>query len=100
MAIIDTDDLISVSQASKLGLSRLLNDAEHGHDRVVLKNNRPVAAVVNMNRLSELQRLSDDLADVALITARLLLATPHRFTLDEVLDKFGFTREDLLNDAS
>jgi len=53
-----------------------------------------------MNRLSELQRLSDDLADVALITARLLLATPHRFTLDEVLDKFGFTREDLLNDAS
>ena len=32
MATIDTDDLISVSEASKLGLSRLLNDAEHGHD--------------------------------------------------------------------
>jgi len=57
MAIIDTDDLISVSQASKIGLSKLLNDAANGHDRVVLKNNRPVAAVVNMDRLTELQRV-------------------------------------------
>jgi hypothetical protein len=95
MATIDTDDLISVSEASKLGLSRLLNDAEHGHDRIVLRNNRPVAAVVNMDRLTELERLSDDLADLALVTARLMLATPHRFSLDDVLDKFGFSREDL-----
>ncbi|HEV2013364.1 MAG TPA: type II toxin-antitoxin system Phd/YefM family antitoxin [Candidatus Dormibacteraeota bacterium] len=95
MATIDTDDLISVTEASKLGLSRLLSDAEHGHDRVVLRNNRPVAAVVNMDRLTELERLSDDLADVSLLAARLVLATPHRFSLDEVLDKFGFSREEL-----
>jgi antitoxin (DNA-binding transcriptional repressor) of toxin-antitoxin stability system len=95
MATIDTDDLISVSQASKLGLSKLLSDAEHGHDRVVLKNNRPVAAVVNMDRLTELERLEEDLADVTLFTARLLLATNERFSLDEVLDHFGVTREQL-----
>jgi antitoxin (DNA-binding transcriptional repressor) of toxin-antitoxin stability system len=95
MATIDTDDLISVSEASRLGLSRLLNDAEHGHDRVVLRNNRPVAAVVNMDRLTEIEHLSDDLADVSLLAARLVLATPHRFSLDEVLDRFGFSREEL-----
>jgi hypothetical protein len=95
MARIDTDDLISVTEASRLGLSRLLNDAEHGHDRVVLRNNRPVAAVVNMDRLTELERLSEDLADLSLITARLVLATPHRFSLDEVLDRFGVSREEL-----
>jgi antitoxin (DNA-binding transcriptional repressor) of toxin-antitoxin stability system len=95
MAIIDTDDLISVSQASKIGLSKLLNDAANGHDRVVLKNNRPVAAVVNMDRLTELQRLDEDLADVSILTARLLLATNERVSLDDVLDRFGFTREQL-----
>jgi antitoxin (DNA-binding transcriptional repressor) of toxin-antitoxin stability system len=95
MATIDTDDLISVSEASKLGLSRLLNDAERGHDRVVLKNNRPVAAVVNMDRLTELERLEEDLADVSLFTARLLLATNERFSLDDVLARFGVSREQL-----
>lgn len=94
-----TDDLISVSQASKLGLSRLLTDAEHGHDRIVLKNNRPVAAVVNMDRLAEMERLSDDLADVALVTARLLGGTPIRIGLDDVLKRFGVTRKELENEG-
>jgi DNA-directed RNA polymerase sigma subunit (sigma70/sigma32) len=48
-----------------------------------------------MDRLTELQRLDEDLADVSILTARLLLATNERVSLDDVLDRFGFTREQL-----
>jgi hypothetical protein len=48
-----------------------------------------------MDRLTELQRRPDDLADVAVVTARLMLASPHRFSLDDVLDRFGSSREEL-----
>ena len=95
MAKIDSDDLISVTEAGKLGLSRLLREAEEGHDRIVMRNNKPVAAVVNMRRLEEMQDLQDDLTDVTLVAARVLMAGERRFSLDEVLTRFGFTREQL-----
>jgi antitoxin (DNA-binding transcriptional repressor) of toxin-antitoxin stability system len=95
MAKIDTDDLISVTEAGNLGLSRLLREAEEGHDRIVMRNNKPVAAVVNMRRLEEMQDLQDDLTDVTLVAARVLMGGERRFSLDEVLTRFGFTREQL-----
>ncbi len=95
MPLVDTNDLISVTEASSLGLSRLLKDAEEGHDRIVLRNNHPVAAVVNMRRLDEIEQLRDDLADVGLLAARVLLDGGRRFSLDEVLFQFGFKREEL-----
>ncbi len=95
MPRIDTDDLISISDANKLGISALIREAEAGHERVVLRNNRPVAAVVSMERLERLQALEEDLLDVALAAARMLTAGPERHGLDEVLTRFGYTREQL-----
>ncbi len=54
MALVDTADLISISDASKIGLSALVREAEAGHEQVVLRNNRPVAAVVSIRRLEQL----------------------------------------------
>ena len=95
MAVVDTADLISITDANKIGVSALIRKAEEGHEQVVLRNNRPVAAVVSMKRLEQLQELEDDLLDIALAEARVLTSGPRRHSLDEVLAHFGYTREQL-----
>ncbi|MBI3971312.1 MAG: type II toxin-antitoxin system prevent-host-death family antitoxin [Chloroflexi bacterium] len=95
MAIVDTADLISISDASKLGVSGLVREAEAGHERVVLRNNKPVAAVVSIERLEQLQQLQEDLLDFSLAAARMLSTAPRRHSLDEVLAQLGYTREQL-----
>lgn len=95
MALVDTADLISISEANRLGVSGLVREAEAGHEQVVLRNNKPVAAVVSMKRLEQLQRLQEDLLDVSIAAARMLTTGPGRHGLDDVLARFGFTREQL-----
>ena len=95
MALVDTDDLMSISDANKLGISGLVRDAEQGHERVLLRNNSPVAAVVSMKRLEQLQQLEEDLLDISLATARMLTTGPARHSLDDILTQFGYTRDDL-----
>jgi prevent-host-death family protein len=95
MALVDTADLISISEASKLGVSGLVRQAEAGREQVLLRNNRPVAAVVSIKRLEQLQQLQEDLLDASLASARLLSSGPGRHSLDEVLAQFGYTRDQL-----
>lgn len=95
MAVVNTTDLISISDASKLGISAIIRAAEAGREQVVLRNNKPVAAIVSIHRLDELEQLQDDLLDVALTTARMLTAGPERHDLDAVLAQFGYTRDQL-----
>lgn len=95
MAIVDTADMLSISDASKLGVSGLVREAEAGHEQVVLRNNKPVAVVVSMKRLEELQQMQEDMLDIALAAARMLVTGPRRHSLDEVLEQFGYTREQL-----
>jgi prevent-host-death family protein len=95
MAIIDTADLISISEANRLGVSGLVREAEAGHEQVVLRNNKPVAAVVSIKRLEQLQQLQEDLLDFSLVAARMLSTGPQRHSLDEVLAQLGYTRDAL-----
>ncbi len=95
MAIIDTADLISITDASRAEVSALVRAAEEGHEQIVVRNNKPVAAIVSIERLEQFQRLEDDLVDVSLVAARMLTSGPRRHSLDEVLTLFGFSREQL-----
>jgi prevent-host-death family protein len=95
MAVVDTADLISISEATKRGVSALVREAEAGHEQVLLRNNKPVAAVVGIERLEELQQLEEDLIDLTMIAARLLTDGPERHSLDDVLARFGYTREQI-----
>ncbi|MBA3413698.1 MAG: type II toxin-antitoxin system Phd/YefM family antitoxin [Chloroflexia bacterium] len=95
MAIVDTADLISITDASKAGVSALIRAAEEGNDQIVVRNNKPVAAVVSIERLEHYQRLEDDLVDVSLTAARMLMSGPRRHSLDDVLAQFGYSREQL-----
>lgn len=87
--------MLSISDASKLGVSALIREAEAGRERVLLRNNKPVAAVVSMQRLEELEQLEEDLLDFSLAAARMLTTGADRHSLDEILAQFGYTREQL-----
>jgi prevent-host-death family protein len=99
MTMIDSQSLLSISQASQRGVSALVRAAEHGHDQIVLRNNKPVAAVVSMRRLDDEQRLRDDLADVTMLAARMLTTTGAAVPLDDVLAEFGYTRDQVRDSA-
>jgi prevent-host-death family protein len=95
MPKVDTTELISISEAAKLGVSALVRAAEEGHEPVLVRNSKPVAAIVSMERLDQLQQLEEDLRDVTLAAARMLTTGPERHSLDEVIAQFGFSREQL-----
>lgn len=95
MAIIETDNLISVTDASKLGLSALIRQAEEGHDRVLVRNNKAVAVVMSVERFEQLQHLQDDLLDITLGAARMMTSSGPSVSLDDVIERFGFTRDEL-----
>lgn len=94
MAFVDTGDLVSISEANTLGISALAKDAEQGRERVLLRNNTPIAAIINIEHLNRLQELEEDLLDIALATARMLTSDSWH-SLDSVIEMFGFTREEL-----
>jgi antitoxin (DNA-binding transcriptional repressor) of toxin-antitoxin stability system len=91
--------LISEAEADKIGVSALVRQAEAGHDHVVLRNDKPVAAVVGISRLEEIDRLEDDLLDICLASARMLTTGESRHALGTVLEQFGYTRQQLRETA-
>ena len=91
--------LISEAEAEKIGVSALVRQAAAGHDQVVLQNDMPVAAVVGISRLEEIDRLEDDLLDICLASARMLTTSESRQSLEKVLEHFGYTREQLRETA-
>ena len=95
MTRVDTASFISVTEANQLGVSALIRDAEQGNERVVLRNNRPVAVVMGFDQFEREQQQMEDLEDIALTAARVLTASPERTSLDDVLNRFGYTREEL-----
>ena len=56
---------------------------------------QPVAAVVSMRRLEELDETAEDLRDLALVLARSATDSGRRTSMDDVLAAFGQTRESL-----
>ncbi len=95
MPLVRDTDILSVTQASKRGVAGLVADAEHGHDVVVARRSTPVAAVISIRRLGELQEREEDLRDLALVLSRMATDNGRRTGLDDVLAAFGHTREEL-----
>lgn len=92
---INTDDILSITEASHRGLSRLVAEAAAGRERVLVRHGKAIAAVVSIERLAEMQELEAALRDVTLVAARMLTDDGQRISLDEVLARFGYTRAEL-----
>ncbi len=86
---------ITVTEASRLGVSDLVRRASQGHDIVVEKHGTPLAAVVGLARFAELEELEADLRSAALVLARLASDNGVRVGLDEVIASLGFNRAEL-----
>jgi antitoxin (DNA-binding transcriptional repressor) of toxin-antitoxin stability system len=98
VTVVDTKELISVSEASKLGVSALVKAAERGEQRVLMRNNKPIAAIVGIEALERADGLEERLLDISLALTRLLTDGDKRHSLDEVLERFGITRDELQED--
>jgi antitoxin (DNA-binding transcriptional repressor) of toxin-antitoxin stability system len=95
MGLLNDAHELSVTEAAQRGVAGLVADAEQGADLVVTRRHHPVAAVVSMRRLAELDEAAADLRDLALVLARAATDAGRRTSLDEVLQAFGHTRESL-----
>lgn len=98
MPTLDTRELISVTEAGRLGISALVKAAERGEQRILMKNNKPVAAVVGIERLEQNEELEEQLLDASIALTRLLTTSERRHSLDDVLARFGISREDIQGD--
>lgn len=95
MAVIDTQALISISEANGMGVSGLIKAAEAGGTKIVTRGSKPVAAVISVTQLEALEDFLEDFVDVAVARARFATTSKKTYSLDEVLERFGSTREEL-----
>jgi prevent-host-death family protein len=95
MTILHDAHELSVTEATRRGVAGLVSDAEHGSDVVVTRRQRPVAVVVGISRLVEIEEAASDLRDLALILARASTDTGRRTPLDDVIAAFGHSRDSL-----
>jgi len=85
---IDTNDLISVTNANKAGISRLVSQAADGKTIGILRNSEVAAFIIGPEQAARLSRLDEIEADLRLWTAALIrVATDsgQRHDLDDVL---------------
>jgi hypothetical protein len=86
---IDTKDTMSVTEASRYGVSKLVADAEKGHTRVVLRNNEAVVNIPTMERLQRLDELESDLRLLSIALVRSAADSGRRYDLDDVVRELG-----------
>lgn len=96
MSITPSDiDVVTVTDAASRGVPRLVREAEQGHDVVVARRGRPVAAVISIGRLERLRDLEADLRSAALVLTRAMTDDGTRHELGDVIASFGFDRAGL-----
>lgn len=96
MDVGDSENRITVSEASRLGLPTLVREVEAEGERVLVRDGEAVAVLMSMERYGQWQEAWDDLIDITMVASRMLTAGPERLSLDEVLARFGYTREELV----
>lgn len=95
---INSNDLISVTEASRQGVSRLVSAASEGRDLVLIKNNRPAAAIVGIEKLERLQRLEEyeeDIRLLAMAVVRSVTEMEPRASLEDAAARFGIDLDEL-----
>ncbi|WP_158509152.1 type II toxin-antitoxin system Phd/YefM family antitoxin [Amycolatopsis keratiniphila] len=88
---IDTDDIVSVTEASQR-FSKILNDvSENGRRIVVMKNNCPAAVITDietMNRLQRVEEAEEDLKLLSIAWVRTMTDSGARHSLEDVAAEF------------
>lgn len=86
---------LTITQANQAGISGLVSSAESGEEITLSRHGKPVAVVVSAQELSELHRDQDLLRDAALVMARIATDRGSRTDLDQAMEHFDVSREEL-----
>jgi len=86
---------LSVTEAAKRGLPRIVADAENGAAVVIERRGQKVAAVMAYERARALVQREDDVRDAILVLSRIVTDSGGRTGLDDVIAAFGFDRDEL-----
>lgn len=86
---VDTRDLISVTDANNKGISGLVADAERGQSRIIVRNSKPVAAVVSVGEYDRLAELEENLVLMVAAFARMATDTGDWIELDDLAAELG-----------
>jgi prevent-host-death family protein len=100
MAMRDSADTISLAAAGTLGIAALIREAAAGREQIIERDGKPVAVVMGIERYDQLQQLRDDLTDITLAASRTMTDSGVRYTLDDILAHFGFTRAELASELT
>lgn len=92
--IIDTRDLISVSDANTRGISGLVADAERGQSKIIVRNSKPIAAVVSIGEYDRLAEMEENLVLMVAAFARLATDNGDWVDLDDLANELGVNLAD------
>ena len=102
MTQIHVDHMVSITEASSKGLSALVDDVAETGYKIILRRNSPAAAVLSMPEFARLQDMEsrwvqeyEDARDWMLAISRSVTDNGERTSLDDVLESFGTSREEL-----
>jgi antitoxin (DNA-binding transcriptional repressor) of toxin-antitoxin stability system len=95
MAALHDAQVMSITAVSQRGVARLVSEAEKGSAVVLIRRQRPVAVLLGITRLAEIEEVASDLHDLALVLVRASTDTGRRMPLDDVITAFGHTRASL-----
>jgi prevent-host-death family protein len=90
--LVDTDRLVSVTDASRNASKLFKRAAEEQQIFVVMNGSKPTAVISGLNnleRLSRLDELEEDLRAMSVAVVRMLTDQGERHDLDEVAEEFG-----------
>ncbi len=96
---IDSADMVSVSEANSRGVSKLVAEAEAGREWVILRANRPAAAVIGVNRLERLRQLEERESGLGYIItafARMCFEGEHLIDADQLQKDLGIPDSELI----
>ena len=92
---INMDDLISVTEANRQGVSKLVSEASSGRELILIRNNKPAAAIVGIEKLERLQRLEEDIKLLTVALVRSATDTGERVALADAAARFGIDLDEL-----
>lgn len=86
---------LSISDASRNGISGLVSRAESGEDLAFARHGRVVAEMVSVQEMEDLRRDREALRDAVLIMVRMAADSSIRTDLDQAMEAFGLNRSEL-----
>lgn len=87
--------IMPITEASRRGISRLVALAKAGDPVVLSRHGKVVAELVSADEMDALRSEKEAMREAALVMARFATDSGERTSLDDAIEKFGFSRAEL-----